>query len=145
MTHTSRLTTTTHINFRGQAREALDFYRSVFGGQQLLVTYGQAGASKGPETDDLILWGQVTSDEGFGVMAFDIGPDLEWNPGLNAYYVSVRSDSETRIRALWQGLSAGATVRQPLAASAWAPLYGMLVDRFGVVWVLDVVSAGQPA
>jgi uncharacterized glyoxalase superfamily protein PhnB len=41
------------------------------------------------------------------------------------------------ISALWEKLSAGATVVQPLAPSGWIPLYGMLKDRFGVTWVLD--------
>jgi PhnB protein len=72
-------------------------------------------------------------------MAYDVPPNLPWDQGVNSFFVSVRGDSADEITTYWKSLSDGATVVQDLAPAGWAPLYGMLKDRFGVVWVLDVV------
>lgn len=131
-----------HINLRGTARQALNFYHAVFGGQVTLATHGQAGMTDDPAAADLIIWGQVVADSGFCVMAFDVPAAMPWDQGQNAYYVSVRGDSAEEIAGYWAGLAEGATVIAPLAASSWSPLYGMLKDQFGVVWVLDVANQG---
>jgi PhnB protein len=133
------INTTTHLNFRGDARAALEFYRSVFGGEITLVSYGDAGVpAAAPEQ---IMWGQVRADNGFQVMAYDVPANLPWDQGVNSFFVSVRGDSADEITAYWKGLSDGATVVQDLGPAGWAPLYGMIKDRFGVVWVLDVSAA----
>ena len=132
---------TPHLNFRGQAREALDFYRSVFGGERTIVTYGDLGATQDAAQAEQVIWGQVASDQGFRIMAYDVQPEKPWHPGENAVYVSVRGSSAETITAHWETLRAGASILQPLGASAWSPLYGMLRDRFGVTWVLDVMVA----
>ncbi|MEV0620183.1 VOC family protein [Nonomuraea sp. NPDC050404] len=132
--------TVTHLNFRGDARAALEFYQSVFGGDLAAVTYEDAGAVQDPAAADQVMWGQVLSGEGFHVMAYDVPASLPWNQGENPFFVSVRGETTQEISAYWEKLSEGAAIVQPLEPSGWAPLYGMLKDRFGVVWVLDVVS-----
>lgn len=135
--------TTTHLNFRGNARDALAFYHSVFGGQPILITYKDAGAVQDPEEADQIMWGQVTSDAGFSVMAYDVPSRLSYAPGEIPVFVSVRGDSSDEITSYWTKLSEGATVIQDIAPAGWSPLYGMLKDKFGVTWVLDVAVAYQ--
>lgn len=134
------ITTTTHLNFRGDARAALEHYRDVFGGELTIVTDGDAGAVEDPAETDQVLWGQVLSDDGFHVMAFDVPAARPWDAGTDAFYVSVRSASTEEVSSRWARLAAapGATVLVPLAPSPWAPLYGMVRDPFGVTWVLDV-------
>ena len=138
------ITTTTHLNFRGDARAALELYRSVFGGEITLVTYQDAHAAQDPAEADQIMWGQVRSDDGFQVMAYDVPVRLPYEQGVNPVFVSVHGTDADEITAYWKGLCEGATVVQELAPAGWSPLYGMLRDRFGVVWVLDV-AAGQTA
>ena len=135
------VSTVTHINLRGDARAALEHYASVFGGDVTVVTYRDAHAPGDPAEADQVMWGQVVSADGFHVMAYDVPSSLPWEPGQNAYFVSVRSPSAEEITERWERLSADATVIVPLAPAGWAPLYGMLRDRFGVVWVLDVAVA----
>ncbi|WP_374772760.1 VOC family protein [Streptomyces sp. NBC_01310] len=130
----------THLNFRGDARAALTFYQSVFGGEMVVVTYKDAGNVQEPSEADQVMWGQVAADSGFRVMAYDVPSRLPWNQGENAFFVSLRGETAEEITAYWQKLSEGATVVQALEPAQWAPLYGMLKDRFGVTWVLDVVS-----
>jgi PhnB protein len=134
------VTTATHLNFRGQAREALEFYQSVFGGQMVAITYADADASQRPEEADQMMWGQVQSEEGFHVMAYDVPASRAYEPGTDPVFVSVRGQDEDEIRRYWEGLCKDATIKAPLEPSGWAPLYGMLTDRFGVTWVLDVTA-----
>ncbi|MGW5264678.1 VOC family protein [Microbispora sp. NPDC004025] len=134
------ITTTTHLNFRGDARAALDFYHSVFGGHVVAVTYKDAGDARNPDEADWVMWGQVIADNGFHVMAYDVPSHTPWNPGENAVFVSVRGDDTDEITAFWDRLTVGSTVVRPLEPAQWAPLYGMVKDRFGVVWVLDVAA-----
>ncbi|MFI6907789.1 VOC family protein [Nonomuraea sp. NPDC050394] len=130
----------THLNFRGDAQAALTFYQSVFGGQMVAVTYEDAGNVQNPAEAGQVMWGQVAADSGFRVMAYDVPSRLPWNQGENAFFVSLRGDTAEEVAAYWEKLSDGATVQQPLAPAQWAPLYGMLTDRFGVTWVVDVLS-----
>ncbi|MEU4842957.1 VOC family protein [Nocardia testacea] len=134
------LTTTTHLNFRGEARAALEFYQSVFGGHLAAITYNDAGAVGNESDADQIMWGQVQAGNGFRVMAYDVPAPTAYTPGENAFFVSVRGETAEEVSGYWEKLAAGATVVVPLAPASWAPVYGMLRDRFGVVWVLDVTS-----
>ncbi len=135
----------THLNFRGDARAALEFYRAVFGGELTAFTYEDMGGAADPSEADQIVWGQVDAPNGFRVMAYDVPASRPWSRGEVPFFVSVRGDDADEIDALWQRLAAGATVVVPLAPSQWATLYGMLTDRFGVTWVLDVAVAYAPA
>lgn len=147
------ITTTTHLNFRGTARQALEFYRSVFGGEVTLATYGQFGMPEGVPGFDKVVFGQLSSPAGIRLMAYDIpgydDQDAEATAGSTrrengttitdrTFFQSLRADSLDELQRYWDGLAEGAAVVEPLAASAWSAGFGMLTDRFGVTWVLDV-------
>lgn len=91
------------------------------------------------------MWGQVTSGDGFQIMAYDVPSSTPWSQGQSPYFVSVRGRDAEEITGYWGTLSAEATVVQPLAPAGWAPLYGMLTDQFGVTWVLDVAAEYDPS
>ncbi|UGT68285.1 VOC family protein [Nocardia gipuzkoensis] len=131
---------TTHLNFRGDARAALEFYRAVFGGALAAVTYKDAGNVQEPAEADQVMWGQVAADNGFHVMAYDVPATMAYDQGENSFFVSVRGDTVEEVAGYWEKLSDGAAIVIPIGPASWAPVYGMLKDRFGVVWVLDVVS-----
>ena len=150
------ITTTTHLNFSGDARQALEFYRSVFGGEITAATYADVGMPAEAPGSDGIVFGQLESPSGFRVMAYDI-PGATGGSAANAgttrrengttitdrqAFVSVRGNSLDEIEGYWSALGEGGTVIEPLAASPWSPGFGMLVDPFGVTWILDV--AGTP-
>ncbi|NHC22160.1 VOC family protein [Nocardioides sp. IC4_145] len=137
--------TTTHVNLRGDASAALELYRSVFGGELTVVTYRDAHAVQDEAEADQVMWGQVVSDAGFRVMAYDVPSALPWEQGQGSYFVSVRGDDADEVTGCWERLAEHGTVVVPLAPAAWAPLYGMLRDRFGVTWVLDIAATHQPA
>jgi len=131
----------THLNFRGDARAALEFYQSVFGGDLTIITYQDMGDVQEPAEANQVVWGQVADDSGPRVMAYDVPSRLPWNRGENPFFVSLRGNAAEEITAYWEKLAAGSTVVQPLEPSQWAPLYGMLKDPFGITWVVDVVAA----
>ncbi|MEO3797440.1 VOC family protein [Nonomuraea sp. B10E15] len=133
----------THLNFRGEARAALEFYQSVFGGDLAVITYKDAGNVRDPADADQVTWGQVLAGDGFHVMAYDVPAHMPWNQGENAFFLSLRGETTQEISAYWEKLSAGADIVQPLAPAQWSALYGMLRDRFGVVWVVDVAGGGN--
>ncbi|MBB5826658.1 VOC family protein [Micromonospora carbonacea] len=148
------ISTITHLNFRGDARAALEFYQSVFGGHLTVVAYGDFGMPKGLPDADKVVFGQVTADNGFRVMAYDVpgGAPAVAAPTVTTrdngmtltgerFFVSVRGDSADEVGALWDRLADGAQVVEEFGPSPWAPGFGMLTDRFGVTWILDVAAA----
>ncbi|MFT7837890.1 VOC family protein [Saccharothrix sp. BKS2] len=137
------VTTTTHLNFRGDARAALEFYRSVFGGDLAVVTYRDAGNVQEESEADQVMWGQVRAGNGFRVMAYDVPSRTGFDRGENSFFVSLRGEGVEEVTGYWRGLCDGATVVVPIGPAGWAPAYGMLRDRFGVVWVVDVSVGGD--
>ena len=139
------ITTTTHVNLRGTARDALAFYHSVFGGHLAAVSYRDAHSVTDEAEADQIMWGQVQSEAGFHVMAYDVPAARAREAGVAPYFVSVRGAHAEELTGYWDALTSdgsGTTVVVPLAPAGWAPLYGMATDRFGVTWVLDVAPEG---
>ena len=148
--------TTTHLNFRGTARQALEFYRTVFGGQLTAATYADVGMPPEVPGADKIVFGRLENEDGFRIMAYDIpGADATDAAGLagtttrengvtitdRTFFQSVRGETLDEVAGYWDALAEGAQIIEPLAASAWSPGFGMLTDRFGVTWVLDVQAA----
>lgn len=133
--------TTTHLNFRGDAREALAFYQSVFGGDLRVISYADAHAVTDPVEADQVIWGQVTAPDGFHIMAYDVPSATAWDPGRIPFFVSVRGDDAEALSGYWKKLAEGSTVIQPLGPSSFSPLYGMVRDRFGVTWAVDLQVA----
>jgi PhnB protein len=149
------ITTTTHLNFRGEARAALEFYQSVFGGHVVIATYCDFGRPKDAPGADHVVFGQVETQDGFRVMAYDI-PGPSGGSAENArsarrengvtltdqqFFVSVRGESLAEVQGYWAKLADGASIVEPLAASSWSAGFGMLADSFGVTWILDVAAA----
>ena len=132
---------TPHLNFRGDARAALEHYRAAFGGELTAITYAQMGGPHDPAQADLVVWGQVETPQGFRVMAYDVQSDKPFSRGENPVYVSVRTTEAEELTAAWPALVEGGTVLQDLGPAQWSGLYGMAVDRFGITWVLDTMPA----
>ncbi|WP_410609762.1 VOC family protein [Amycolatopsis sp. lyj-109] len=146
-----------HLNFTGQARAALEFYQSVFGGHTTVVTYGDFGLPAGLPDAGKVVFGQVTADNGFTVMAYDVpGADGPVTPAApttrrengttitkEPFFLSVRGATVDEVSPVWKGLAEGATVIEEFGPAPWAPAFGMLTDRFGVTWIIDVAAEYQ--
>ncbi|MFF2351154.1 VOC family protein [Kitasatospora sp. NPDC058115] len=127
-----------YINYTGDARQALEFYREVFGGELNLNTYGDAGAGQGPGADR-IMHGMLTTTAGFTLMAADTPPGMPYTPGNNIS-VSVSGDDEAELRGYWEQLSADGTVLVPIERQMWGDVFGMCTDRFGITWLVNITQ-----
>jgi PhnB protein len=128
-----------YISFDGNARQAMEFYQSVFGGNLTLNTYGEYGAPDAPEADK-IMHGNLETDGGFTLMGADTAPGTEHNPGNNIT-VSLSGDDADELRGYWEQLSDGGTVSVPLEKQMWGDEFGSCQDKFGIGWMVNI---GQP-
>jgi PhnB protein len=128
-----------YISFAGDARQAMEFYQSVFGGELRMNTFGEFGAQDAPEADK-IMHSQLETDNGFTLMASDTPPGMEHNPGTNIT-VSLSGDDNDLLRGYWEKLSSGGTVQVPLEKQIWGDEFGSCVDRFGIPWMVNIAQA----
>jgi PhnB protein len=130
-----------YINFDGNAREAMEFYRDVFGGELRINTFGEYG-SPDPALADKTMHAQLETDRGFTLMASDGPPGAELKPGDNIS-ISLSGDDGDELHGYWDKLSEGGTVTMPLEKQVWGDEFGQCVDRFGISWMVNV--AGTPS
>jgi PhnB protein len=128
-----------YISFTDNARQAMEFYKGVFGGTLTLNTFGEYGDKGAPEADN-IMHGMLETDRGFTLMGADSPPGMEYNRGDNIA-VSLSGDDTDELRGYWNKLSAGGTVSVPLEKQMWGDEFGMCVDQFGIGWMVNIAQA----
>ncbi|HWJ84887.1 MAG TPA: VOC family protein [Cellulomonas sp.] len=130
-----------YLGFRTEARDALTFYAGVFGGQLDISTFGEFHASEDPAEADKVMHGQLTVPGGLVLMASDTPDAMDFTPG-SAHSVSLSGGPEDKdeLTRFWEGLSDGATVTMPLGVAPWGATFGMLVDKFGVSWLVNIAG-----
>lgn len=131
----------TYLNFRGTARDALSFYASVFGGELRVNTFKDYGMPVGEGEQDLVMHGQLDVDGEPLLMGSDVPSHMEYRLGENTFSVSLSGDDEARLTQWFTALSEGADVTQPLERAPWGDSFGMLRDRFGVSWLVNISGA----
>jgi PhnB protein len=131
---TSRLNP--YLNFNGNARQALQFYQSAFGGELNLNTFADFGAKDSPDADR-IMHGQLETDAGYTIMAADVTSDMEYHP-MAGCSVSLSGDDGDVLRGYWEKLSTSGTITMPMQKQSWGDEFGMCVDEFGVPWLVNI-------
>ncbi len=134
---TSRLNP--YIGFADTARQAMEFYRDVFGGELALNTYGESGAAA-PGDENKIMHSQLETPSGFTLMGSDAPAGMPRDEG-SRISVSLSGD-DPELRDYFQKLSQGGSVTMPLEKQMWGDEFGMLVDQFGVQWMVNVRQPG---
>jgi PhnB protein len=128
-----------YLSFRDNAREAMTFYHSVFGGELTVSTFADFHASADPTEQNKIMHSQLESTDGLVLMGADTPEGMEYRPQAGVS-VSLGGDDEARLRGYWERLSEGGTVTMPLEKAPWGDTFGMCVDRFGTSWMVNVVA-----
>ena len=131
-----------YLNFDGKAEEAMNFYKSVFGGELTVSTFGDYQASQDPAEQDKVMHSMLTTGTGMVLMASDTPNSMELTVGDNIS-VSVSGDDEALMRGWWETLTAGGSVTMPLDEAPWGGLFGMGTDRFGIHWMFSIGDAGS--
>ena len=130
---------TPYVSFRDTAREAMKFYKSVFGGELTVSTFGDFQASDDPDEQDKVMHSQLTTPGGLVLMAADTPNSMEYTPGTSIS-ISLSGDDEPELTGYYEKLADGGTVTEPLAKAPWGDSFGMCVDRFGINWLVNIAG-----
>ena len=135
----------TSLSFRGQCREAFEFYARVLGGEiTAAIPYGDGPPDMpmGPQYRDWLMhcWLQV-GDE--AIMGADM--DVDWAKNIdkpkNGFDVTVHTDDVAEARRWYEALVEGGQPTMPFGETFWSPGYGGLIDKFGVPWMVNTMPA----
>ena len=131
-----------YLSFKDNAREAMEFYQTVFGGKLTVSTFKEYHASQDPSEDNKVMHATLEADNGITFMASDTPNRMEYKAGTN-YSTSLSGDNEAELKGYFEKLLAGGNVTMPLEKAPWGDTFGMLTDKFGVSWLVNI--AGQKA
>ncbi len=131
-----------YLSFKANTREAMEFYRTVFGGKLDLSTFKDYHASQDPSEDNKIMHSVLEAENEITIMASDTPNRMEYRAGTNMS-MSLSGDNEAELKAYFEKLSAGGMVTMPLEKAIWGDSFGMCTDKFGVQWLVNI--AGQKA
>jgi PhnB protein len=130
---TSRLNP--YIGFDGNARQAMEFYRDVFGGELALNTFGEMGGAA-PGDENKIMHAQLETPSGFTLMGSDAPAGMPRDEGSRIQISLSGNDAE--LRDYFQKLSQGGSVTMPLEKQVWGDEFGQVTDKFGIGWLVNI-------
>jgi PhnB protein len=133
-----------YLSFKDNTREAMDLYKSVFGGTLTTSTFKDLGASQDPSEDDLVMHSSLDVPNGITIMASDTPARMEFS-GHTGFSMSLSGDDEAELTGWFNKLADGGTVTMPLNKAIWGDTFGMCVDRFGVNWLVNIAGQGGGA
>lgn len=122
-----------YLTFGGDARSAMNFYKTVFGGELTLKSFKEMHAAQTPDQEDHIMHGQLITADGMTLMGSD-DPEGKSYPAS----VALSGEDEAALRTYWDKLVDGATIIAPFETAPWGDIFGMLTDKFGIRWMLNV-------
>jgi PhnB protein len=128
-----------HLSFRDNARQAMEFYRSVFGGKLTMTTFKEFHASEDHSEDDKIMHALLEAENGISLMAADTPKRMEYRTGANIS-MSLSGDNEKELTSFFEKLSRGGEIIMPLEKAPWGATFGMCTDRFGVNWMVNITG-----
>lgn len=128
-----------YISFNGNTKEAIEFYKSVFGGEVFMDTF-DSYADKMPMTEEdkgKIMHAYLKGEDGVELMAADTPNGMPLQSGAQIS-LTLNGDDEAKLREYWDKLSEGGQITVPLDKAPWGDTFGMLVDKFGINWMIDI-------
>lgn len=130
-----------YLGFRDNARQAMEFYQTVFGGKLDINTFEELHASEDPSENNKVMHAQLEAENGIIFMASDTPNSMEYKSGSNIS-MSLSGDNEAELRSYYEKLSAGGAVTMPLEKAPWGDTFGMCADQFGINWMVNI--SGKP-
>ena len=128
-----------YLHFSGTAREAMEFYRSVLGGQLDVMTFGDAGGGGDQYPDDGVMHAFLRTADGLELMASD-GHDPD-AAGPDRVSLSLSGDDAPTLTRWFEALTEGGKVDVPLEQQVWGGTFGQVTDRYGVRWLVNISTA----
>ena len=130
-----------YLNFPGTAREAMEFYKSIFGGTLTISTFKDYNAAQDPSDENKIMHSMLEAENGISFMGADV-PSSMGQPNSTTS-LALSGDDEAELTGYFEKLSAGGTVGQPLMKAPWGDSFGMVVDKYGVEWMVNITGIRQ--
>lgn len=121
-----------YLYFKGNCREAMEFYKGIFGGELKIATYGESGDAK--ENKDWIIHCELSGGD-IKLMAADGRASSEKAAKVE---LSLVGKDEPKMKSVFQELSAGGRIHIPLDKQSWGDLYGRWTDKFGIIWSMNI-------
>src|SRR5487761_33654 len=135
---TVKTTLTPYLNFNGDTAESMRFYQSILGGELEMQTFGEANMAKTAQEKDLIVHASLKNDE-ISLMASDGHPSQQVKFGDNIH-LSINGADDGKLTEIYNKLAQGGKVDMPLAKQFWGDTFGMVTDKFGVHWMVNIAS-----
>ena len=129
-----------YLSFRDNARQAMEFYQSVFGGELSMNTFAEFQASEDPSEKDKIMHSQLEAPNGLVLMGADTPNSMEYMPPAGIA-ISLSGEDESELRGYWDKLSDGGMTIMALEKAPWGDTFGMCTDRFGISWMVNIAGA----
>lgn len=126
-----------YLSFKDNAREAMEFYKEVFGGALSINTFKEYEASEDPSEDSKVMHAVLEAANGITFMASDTPNSMKYSSGSNVA-LSLNGDNAAELKGYWEKLSDGGTVTMPLEKAPWGDTFGMVTDKFGTQWMVDI-------
>src|SRR5438552_5038349 len=138
---TVKPTLTPYLNFNGNTAEAMRFYQSILGGELTMQTFGEANVASTPEEKNMIIHAALKNDA-LSIVASDGQPSQQVKFGDNIH-LSISGQDSNELTEIFNKLAQGGKVDMPLAKQFWGDTFGMLTDKFGVHWMVNIVAQPQ--
>jgi len=129
-----------YLNFNGNCQDAMEFYKSVFGGKLVMTNYLDGGMSQSADDEKLIMHAMLEAENGITFMASDDKGDVGSNAKASIH-MSLSGDNTDELSEYFNKLSEGGTINEPLVKAPWGDTFGMLTDRFGINWMVNITGA----
>lgn len=126
-----------YISFDGNARQAMEFYKTVFGGELKMSTFKEYNLAQNPGDSEKIMHSVLEIGPDFTIMGADTPTGMEYDNGKRIT-LSLSGENDGELRGYFQKLSSGGTVGMPLEKAPWGDSFGMVTDRFGVDWMVNI-------
>jgi PhnB protein len=135
----SNISTDPYLFFRGNADEAMNFYKSIFGGELEGMKYGTLDVSA-PEGLTDQNWMHLSLNGGdVNLMASDTVEASEKSAKIS---IALGGDDEEKLTKIFNGLSEGVTAANPLTKEVWGDIFGTVTDKYGIEWMVNI-NSGQ--
>ena len=136
-----------YVSFDGNAREAMEFYKTVFGGDLYMDTFASFASDEMPVAEEdkgKIMHAYLKAENGIELMAADTPTGVAYRDGARIT-LTLNGDDEPLLRSYWDKLADDGVITMPLGAAPWGDTFGMVTDRYGIAWMVDIGSEQEGA
>ncbi len=136
----SNISADPYLFFRGNADEAMNFYKNIFGGELEGMKYGTLNVPA-PEGLTEQNWMHLSLNGGeINLMASDTVEASEKSAKIS---IALGGDEEEKLTSIFNGLSEGVSVDNPLKKEVWGDTFGTVVDKYGIEWMVNISAKAE--